>query len=194
MRTRENGGIARWLGGALGIMTLLVLAGDLRAVEFLRADANNDTKVSISDAYFTLSFLFSGGQRPECEETADTNGDGQVNLTDGIATLAFLVMGGDAPAAPFPTPGEHAGPGANLPCDSYGNGAPLEDPAATLAISQVEADGGASRNASITLAVSSTGPIGGLYAEIVDARLPPRARTTPSLAGEPESDWRRSAG
>ncbi len=120
MRTRENGGIARWLGGALGIMTLLVLAGDLRAVEFLRADANSDTKVSISDAYFTLSFLFSGGQRPECEETADTNGDGQVNLTDGIATLAFLVMGGDAPAAPFPTPGEHAGPGANLPCDSTG--------------------------------------------------------------------------
>ena len=121
MRTRENGGIARWLGGALGIMTLLVLAGDLRAVEFLRADANSDTKVSISDAYFTLSFLFSGGQRPECEETADTNADGTVNISDPVAVLNFLLGGGEAPAAPaapFPAPGEHAGPGTNLSCDT----------------------------------------------------------------------------
>ena len=83
MRTRDNSGIARWLGGAIGVMTLLVLpVGELRAVEFLRADSNSDGKVSISDAYFTLVFLLNGGQRPECEDAADTNGDGTVNISE----------------------------------------------------------------------------------------------------------------
>ncbi len=50
MTAREKSGIARSLGGALGVMTLLALpAGDLRAVDFLRGDANSDGKVSISD-------------------------------------------------------------------------------------------------------------------------------------------------
>lgn len=169
MSTRGTVGITGWLSGTVGAIAVLVApAGDLGAVDFLRADANSDGDVSIADAYYTFAFLFAGGNAPECGDALDTDGNGRVSISDGIATLYFLVNAGEAPAAPFPEPGPLPGPGVRFPCESYGNGGPLEDPAAALEISAAVADGGDSRNASITLAVSSSVPLGGLYAEIVD--------------------------
>lgn len=167
MRMRRSGRVATWLGGAL--VALPLIAGDARAVEFLRADANSDGEVTISDAFFTTSYLFRGSQAPECGDAADTNGDGTVNISDVVGVLNYVVTGQSAPAAPFPEPGEGTGPGVtHPPCASYGNGEPLVDPAAELSISQVDVEGGASRNATIVLAVSSSDAIGGFYTEIVD--------------------------
>ena len=162
----EKWGIAACVPRALCVLALVALPlGNLSAVDFLRADSNSDGVVSISDAYFTLMSLFVTGQPPECTEAGDADGDGKFNLKDAIVTLVYLVQGGDPPAAPFPDPGPGSGA---LPCGSYGAGEPMEDPAAALKIVEATAEGSDSRNGSLTLTVSSSGALGGVYAEIVD--------------------------
>lgn len=84
--------------------------GDNPANEFIRGDANDDGILNISDAVFTLSFLFIGDEQPECLTATDANDDGAANITDVILLLNFLFMGSDAPAAPFPEPGEDPTP------------------------------------------------------------------------------------
>jgi hypothetical protein len=64
-------------------------------VQFVRADANADNDVNISDGIFVLNFLFIGGPEPTCLESADTNADGDLNITDGVYLFSFLFLGGD---------------------------------------------------------------------------------------------------
>jgi len=81
--------------------------GDNPVNDFIRGDSNDDGLLNVSDAVFTLSFLFIGDELPECVAAADTNDDGTVNITDVIRALNFLFMGGaGAPPPPFPEPGE----------------------------------------------------------------------------------------
>lgn len=84
--------------------------GDNPTSEFIRGDSNDDGIVNISDAVFTLSFLFIGDEQPECLAATDANDDGSANITDVILTLNFLFLGNEAPAAPFPGPGEDPTP------------------------------------------------------------------------------------
>lgn len=72
--------------------------------EGIRGDANMDLGVNLTDAVYTLAYLFSNGAPPlPCEAVADTNGDGSVNLTDAIYLLAYLFSNGAAPVTPgFP--------------------------------------------------------------------------------------------
>src|SRR6266508_4172226 len=63
---------------------------------FLRGDSNADGAVDLSDAVFTLAFLFSGGSAPACREASDANDDGATDLSDPIYTLSFLFLGGPA--------------------------------------------------------------------------------------------------
>jgi hypothetical protein len=58
-----------------------------------RGDANVDNAVDLSDAVYTLSFLFLGGPAPSCSGAADANGDGMIDITDPIATLVTLFLG-----------------------------------------------------------------------------------------------------
>jgi hypothetical protein len=67
--------------------------------EFLRADANADRCVDISDASSTLNFLFSGGASPRCPDASDSNDDGRVDISDPVFTLNFLFLGGPSPPA-----------------------------------------------------------------------------------------------
>ncbi len=55
------------LAGHLGSPTARgrVELGDNPANEFIRGDANDDGILNISDAVFTLSFLFIGDEQPE---------------------------------------------------------------------------------------------------------------------------------
>ncbi len=69
---------------------------------FLRGDANSDGGVDLSDAMFTLSWLFLGGRTPSCLEAANANGSRQVNIADPIYALSFLFGGGPPPPFPFP--------------------------------------------------------------------------------------------
>ena len=89
--------------------------GDNPVNDFIRGDSNDDGVLNVSDAVFTLSFLFIGDEQPECLAANDTNDDGAVNITDVIRTLNFLFLGGaNAPPAPFPDPG--ADPTRDLGC------------------------------------------------------------------------------
>lgn len=69
---------------------------------FVRADANGDGALSISDPVFDLSALFSGGPQSPCLEATDSNDDGIHDITDPVFTLSWLFSGGDIPPDPSP--------------------------------------------------------------------------------------------
>jgi hypothetical protein len=73
--------------------------------EFVRGDADGSQEVSITDAIFTLGYLFLGSARPDCLDALDANDDGQLIITDAIYMLAYLFLGGPPPLPPYPEPG-----------------------------------------------------------------------------------------
>jgi hypothetical protein len=81
---------------------------------FHRGDPTADGLMNLSDPLAVLNFLFIGGGRPSCLETADGNNNGVVDLTDALVLLNFLFLGGPPPAAPGPT---------RLPCGGDPDGA-----------------------------------------------------------------------
>jgi len=70
--------------------------------EFLRGDSNASLAVDISDATFTLNYLFLGKEAPKCLDLADANDDGDVDLSDATFTLGYLFLGTVAPPEPGP--------------------------------------------------------------------------------------------
>jgi hypothetical protein len=70
---------------------------------FHRGDVNDDGRMNITDAILVLTFLFAGGVKPRCVETADVDNDTQVVTTDAIRILNFLFLAGPSPAPPGPT-------------------------------------------------------------------------------------------
>jgi hypothetical protein len=77
---------------------------------FVRGDSNLDQKVNITDASYTLDFLFVGGAPPRCADAADANDDGALNISDAVMTLQFLFQGGRPIPAPYPANGVDATP------------------------------------------------------------------------------------
>ncbi len=73
--------------------------------EFIRADANDNGRVEISDAVATLLHLFAGEAHIACVDHADFDDSGSLNLNDAIGTLNFLFRRGPPPALPFPEAG-----------------------------------------------------------------------------------------
>jgi hypothetical protein len=69
------------------------------AAVFVRGDANGSGEIDISDAVFTLSYLFTGGRAPSCPAAMDSSADGKLDITDAIFTLQFLFAGGKAPSS-----------------------------------------------------------------------------------------------
>ena len=69
---------------------------------FVRGDSNGDSDVNISDASFTLRYLFQGGRDPACLLALDANDDSQVDISDAAFTLGYLFLGGPQPPAPYP--------------------------------------------------------------------------------------------
>ena len=62
---------------SLGLLVIglvcLPVGGIQAGAHFLRGDANSDTGIDISDAVFTLTYLFSGGGEPTCKDAADAD-------------------------------------------------------------------------------------------------------------------------
>jgi hypothetical protein len=85
---------------------------------FIRADSNGDDDHNLSDAVFTLVYLFAGGPEPGCLKSADVDDSGVVELTDAVYDLSYLFLGGRAPIAPFPNCGHDATPD-ELSCELY---------------------------------------------------------------------------
>jgi YVTN family beta-propeller protein len=71
------------------------------ATFFLRANCNGDDKVDISDAIYSLGFLFGGGSAPPCADACNSNGDLAHDISDAVYTLGFLFSGGPPPGT-FP--------------------------------------------------------------------------------------------
>jgi hypothetical protein len=158
----------RSMGTAFSVCLFFALlpAGRTEAVDFLRGDLNGDGQVTISDAAYSVSFLFMGGPKPECFSSGDADGSHKLDLTDAIVILQYLFLGG----APLPSPFPAVGPGleGDMACDSYGNGETVEDPAAELSVGSALAPGGSNRLATIRIAFSSSKEIAGYSFRIAD--------------------------
>jgi hypothetical protein len=85
---------------------------------FRRADSNADGVVDISDGIETLSVLFLGKDKKDCDDAFDSNDDGAVDLSDAVFTLNYLFLGGAALPQPSPDCGEDATLDA-LGCNVY---------------------------------------------------------------------------
>jgi len=73
---------------------------------FIRADANDDTRVDISDAVMMLIVLFRQDVTPRCLDALDANDDGLIDLADAIYVLGYSFAAGPAPSPPFPEAGQ----------------------------------------------------------------------------------------
>jgi hypothetical protein len=81
---------------------LTITVGDGPRALFRRGDANGDGGVDLSDAVYTLSFLFGGGPTPDCRDAADADDDQELSITDAIYSLGYLFLSGEPPPAPGP--------------------------------------------------------------------------------------------
>ncbi len=88
-----------WIGAAL-----LAFRGESmgQSLRFQRSDANADAKIDLSDAVFTLNYIFRGAAEPPCHKAADANDDGSLDISDPIYALVFLFGGAAPPPPPFP--------------------------------------------------------------------------------------------
>jgi hypothetical protein len=68
---------------------------------FRRGDPDADGIVNITDAVGLLSYLFTGGTPPACEDAGDSNDDGRLDISDPLAILGYLFLG----SAELPSPG-----------------------------------------------------------------------------------------
>jgi len=91
---------------------------------FVRADANADANLDISDPIFILNYLFQGGPGPVCRNAADANDDMSIDLADGVYIMGYIFLEGPAPVTPWPDCGPEAAPGSSLGCEAYGPCAP----------------------------------------------------------------------
>ncbi|MDO8559965.1 MAG: S8 family serine peptidase, partial [bacterium] len=74
------------------------------APRFRRGDADSNSRVELTDAVFTLEYLFIAGKpAPGCLDAADANDTGEVDLSDPIRTLYYLFI--DGAAEPLLSPG-----------------------------------------------------------------------------------------
>ncbi len=82
---------------------------------FTRGDGNDDGELDISDVIAILTYLFIGGNPPNCEDAMDVDDDGELSITDAIYLLGFLFQGGTSIPPPGPGPGHDETPD-NLTC------------------------------------------------------------------------------
>ncbi|MGQ9588657.1 MAG: hypothetical protein ACUVYA_00025 [Planctomycetota bacterium] len=84
---------------------------------FIRGDADLNRAVQLTDAVYTLAYLFMGGEELPCLDAADANDVGRVDISDPIFVLTYLFLGGPEPPPPFPEPGEDLSPQTALGCE-----------------------------------------------------------------------------
>lgn len=90
--------------GALAILPDITL--------FVRGDSSDDGRLDLTDAQFTLSFLFLGSGPPNCMDAADVNDDGRLDVSDPIAFLGSYYLGLGEISPPRDRPGEDPTPDA----------------------------------------------------------------------------------
>lgn len=112
---------------------------------FLRGDSNADGSIDLSDAIFSLRYLFQGGDAPPCLDALDSNDSGMIDISDPAHTLRHLFQGAGAPPAPGMQCGEdptddQLGCASFPPCEVAGPPDPSEAIAALKASEDGEVD------------------------------------------------------
>ena len=79
--------------------------GAPREPHFVRADANADGNLDLSDGVSVLNFLFLGTAELPCQDAADADDTGVLELTDATAVFNFLFLAGPPPPLPHRTCG-----------------------------------------------------------------------------------------
>ena len=79
-----------------GSMEVEVIFGS--AVNWKRCDSNADAIIDLSDAVYTLNYMFLGDEAPACLDSADCNADDVLDISDPLYELNILFVG-------FPAPG-----------------------------------------------------------------------------------------
>jgi hypothetical protein len=74
--------------------------------EFIRADANGDGRLNISDMQQILGVLFAARPAPSCRDRLDANDDGRADVSDALFIGNFLFNRGPRIPEPFPDPGQ----------------------------------------------------------------------------------------
>ena len=101
--------VLRWAAALSLLAAFSVLLAssprEARSASFVRGDSNADAQHDLSDAIFTLSFLFLGEEQASCSDAADSNDDGALDVSDPLYTLGGLFQGGPEP----PSPGLYCG-------------------------------------------------------------------------------------
>jgi len=85
---------------------------------FIRADADGNGTIEITDPINVLGYLFLGDTELLCLDAADADDSGVLNITDAIYSLLFQFVGGREPTKPFPECGIDPVMDA-LDCQSY---------------------------------------------------------------------------
>lgn len=91
------------LGGASYVPELGSAEIPLRVqtVPFKLGDSNVDGSQDLSDAIFTLNYLFQGGPASSCMKTMDLTGDNEVDISDPVFLLNFLFLHSRTPREPY---------------------------------------------------------------------------------------------
>jgi len=159
MRARIVKGI---VGAAASVLVALLFLSPGRSLAeetaFIRGDANGDGGISISDAHWSLGYLFRNKAAPSCVKAADVNDNGVVDITDSIVILGHLFLAQGSPCEPFPEAGTDP-TSDGLSCDSYGGGASVVDDAARIEI--VGGVAGDDGTVFLKVQVSSSRPVAG---------------------------------
>jgi competence protein ComGC len=70
----------------------------------VRADANTDGTIDISDGVYVLGLLFLDlDTPPDCLDATDADDNGCVEITDAVIIFSWLFLGGRSPRAPAPS-------------------------------------------------------------------------------------------
>ncbi len=88
--------------------------------DFIRADANADSALTMGDAIYTLKYLYvPGAPVPTCMKSADSDDSGGIMMSDAVFTLQYLYVPG-SPQPPLPFPGCGSDPTSDgLSCGSH---------------------------------------------------------------------------
>lgn len=136
---RSTGSALRACLGLLALLATTSITVPARAqdVPFLRGDANDDGKLSISDMLTIRRFLYNKEAPPTCMKTADVDDSGVLDLTDIVDIGQSLFTRHDPILAPFPEVGLDPTED-KLSCDSYVV-VPAEETDDVVRIGEVEA-------------------------------------------------------
>jgi hypothetical protein len=174
-------GLVKWVDASIAGPRSWVLESLERKASgepFIRGDSDGSGGLDISDAIFTLEWLFAGGSAPSCEDAADLGDDGGIDISDPIVLLGYLFLG--QPAQPPPGPdasGYDPTPDDPFPCGDPPPYTGTEESLSGLAgvrfdlstVPSVLTVGGAARGASIVYRTVVDDPVPAVTLEPLDA-------------------------